>query len=266
MSNTPDRKALAERLRDIARSGRECAINCKCGPRECVMHAAAAALEGPEPDRAVAHVDLGYGLCPVQIEGMHHDRRYYFRARGKRFSLRLGAPGEAHEFAAFDGAEVLRGEIATKFEAGYMPHLLARGLVDWALARHEGELDAATPASPAPLQPSVAKESELDTEEYRQAVRSSFEDEHVTMFSVAYDWHDKPHRLVYDLCNEVDALRASLADLRALGGAPEVPDDVREAAEVIERNFRGRDDTELASFDYKARTLARYVGSLGGGT
>jgi hypothetical protein len=32
--------------------------------------------------------------------------------------------------------------------------------------------------------------------------------------SLGYDWSDKPHRLVYDLCGEVDALRAEIAELK----------------------------------------------------
>lgn len=30
---------------------------------------------------------------------------------------------------------------------------------------------------------------------------------------LAYEWSDKPHRLVYDLCNEVEALRAAASEL-----------------------------------------------------
>ena len=47
---------------------------------------------------------------------------------------------------------------------------------------------------------------ELNTQEYRDAVCSMLEE--APLFSVAYDWHDKPHRLVYDLCKEIDRLRA----------------------------------------------------------
>lgn len=32
---------------------------------------------------------------------------------------------------------------------------------------------------------------------------------------LAAQWDDKPHRLVYDLCAEIDSLRAELAELRA---------------------------------------------------
>ena len=150
---TPDRAALAERLRFLARGLRRIA-DTPCNSDDCdiphldctvsadAMDAAAAALAAPAPNIAFDPVNLGYGYCPVQIEGTYHNRRYYFRARGSRFSLRVGPAGDASEYAAVNGAEVLRGEIATTFAAGYMPHQLALALVDWALTQREGVLDA----------------------------------------------------------------------------------------------------------------------------
>lgn len=44
------------------------------------------------------------------------------------------------------------------------------------------------------------------TEDYRKAM-SGDGDTH----SLGYEWSDKPHRLVYDLCGEVDYLRAAIA-------------------------------------------------------
>ena len=34
--------------------------------------------------------------------------------------------------------------------------------------------------------------------------------------SLEYEWSDKPHRLVYDLCNEVDSLKAELKEAREI--------------------------------------------------
>lgn len=68
-------------------------------------------------------------------------------------------------------------------------------------------------ATAAPLPPSESEAHGLDTEEYRQAVSVSLD--HVPMSSVAHEWHDNPHRLVYDLCNEVDVLRTALASARS---------------------------------------------------
>lgn len=53
----------------------------------------------------------------------------------------------------------------------------------------------------------------LNTQEYRDAV--DYEGE-PCIFTLAYDWRDKPHRLVYDLCNEVDWLNAQVKYLKAL--------------------------------------------------
>ena len=43
------------------------------------------------------------------------------------------------------------------------------------------------------------------TDDYRKAM-SGDDDE----FGLGYQWTDKPHRLVYDLCGEVDRLREAL--------------------------------------------------------
>ena len=46
------------------------------------------------------------------------------------------------------------------------------------------------------------------TDDYRNALSGEGE-----FMSLGYEWSDKPHRLVYDLCGEVDALRAQLTEL-----------------------------------------------------
>ena len=48
--------------------------------------------------------------------------------------------------------------------------------------------------------------------EYWDAVQSTPEEARRSgIGTVAYDWHDKPHRLVYDLLNEIGALKEMLA-------------------------------------------------------
>jgi hypothetical protein len=47
------------------------------------------------------------------------------------------------------------------------------------------------------------------TEDYRKAL-----DGEGDLGSLGYEWSDKPHRLVYDLCGEVDALNAEIAKLK----------------------------------------------------
>lgn len=47
------------------------------------------------------------------------------------------------------------------------------------------------------------------TDDYRNACSGEGD-----LGSLGYDWSDKPHRLVYDLCGEVDALKAELERLR----------------------------------------------------
>lgn len=46
------------------------------------------------------------------------------------------------------------------------------------------------------------------TDDYRNALSGEGE-----FMSLGYEWSDKPHRLVYDLCGEVDHLRAALRGL-----------------------------------------------------
>ena len=45
----------------------------------------------------------------------------------------------------------------------------------------------------------------LDPQNYRDAVNKTG--------PLAYDWDDKPHRLVYDLCKEMDRLQAALTKI-----------------------------------------------------
>jgi len=47
--------------------------------------------------------------------------------------------------------------------------------------------------------------------EYREAPCASFED--VSAFTTAHDWHDKPHRLIYDLLEVVDQYKRKIARL-----------------------------------------------------
>ena len=43
----------------------------------------------------------------------------------------------------------------------------------------------------------------LITTDYREAISGTSDNERLN-----YDWEDKPHRLVYDLCSEVERLQA----------------------------------------------------------
>lgn len=47
------------------------------------------------------------------------------------------------------------------------------------------------------------------TDDYRKAMSGEG-----TFGTLGYEWSDKPHRLVYDLCGEVDALRAEIVALK----------------------------------------------------
>lgn len=52
----------------------------------------------------------------------------------------------------------------------------------------------------------------LKTKDYREAVGGGGDKD--DFFSLAYQWVDKPHRLVYDLCDEIDRLRKVVKELR----------------------------------------------------
>jgi hypothetical protein len=49
--------------------------------------------------------------------------------------------------------------------------------------------------------------------EYRDAVNS--DPNEVRVFTTAYDWHDKPHRLVYDLLRCIDTYKRKIDRLEA---------------------------------------------------
>lgn len=51
------------------------------------------------------------------------------------------------------------------------------------------------------------------TQDYRIAISGEGE-----FGSLGYDWADKPHRLVYDLCGEVDALKKTIIEHELLSG------------------------------------------------
>ena len=50
--------------------------------------------------------------------------------------------------------------------------------------------------------------SDHTTQEYRESLSAPDTDD---MFTLAYQWQDKPHRHVFDLCNWVDRLERKLA-------------------------------------------------------
>lgn len=52
------------------------------------------------------------------------------------------------------------------------------------------------------------------TEDYRLAL-GALPDQIGVFGTLSYEWADKPHRLVYDLCGEVDMLRDCLASIKA---------------------------------------------------
>ena len=54
------------------------------------------------------------------------------------------------------------------------------------------------------------------TEDYRRAIATDKNDPSLEMFTPAYDWHDKPHRVVWDLCTAIESLHAELQELRRL--------------------------------------------------
>ena len=69
----------------------------------------------------------------------------------------------------------------------------------------------------------------IDTDDYRHAMGGRAKDPLLN-----YNWRDKPHRLVYDLCREIERLQEELEQMRARGGdrarmtCPLCPDAVEE--------------------------------------
>jgi hypothetical protein len=59
---------------------------------------------------------------------------------------------------------------------------------------------------------SSAADDGLRPDDYRKAVRGEGEDE---FLSLGYQWEDKPHRLVFDLCDRVDMLVALVSALES---------------------------------------------------
>ena len=70
---------------------------------------------------------------------------------------------------------------------------------------HGGFAPSACACCSAGCRPEADARGPLDLEAYKTAPSG--------WGAKAYEWKDKPHRLVYDLCNEIAALRAQLAAL-----------------------------------------------------
>lgn len=51
--------------------------------------------------------------------------------------------------------------------------------------------------------------------EYREAMCTSFED--AEMFTTAFDWHDKPYRLVFELLEVIDQYKRKIDRLEKAG-------------------------------------------------
>lgn len=68
------------------------------------------------------------------------------------------------------------------------------------------------------------------TDDYREALQGLGE-----FGSLGYEWSDKPHRLVYDLCGEVDHLHAILAQHGIVVPSPEPTDRQAVTAVVSDR-------------------------------
>ncbi len=65
----------------------------------------------------VTEVEQTCLACPAQWAGMTNDGRHiYARFRGGRLSVRIGKPGDMHEFAAVRGEEVLRIQLSDGYD------------------------------------------------------------------------------------------------------------------------------------------------------
>ena len=54
--------------------------------------------------------------------------------------------------------------------------------------------------------------SEVTTQDYRDSISAPDTNQ---MFTLAYQWQDKPHRHVFDLCDEIDRPEPQLSTARA---------------------------------------------------
>jgi hypothetical protein len=76
----------------------------------------------------------------------------------------------------------------------------------------------------------------MDANDYRDALQGTSNKDNLNI-----DWQDKPHRLVYDLCNEVEYLQGALKDLIKIAeqcdGWESFPSEsLDEAGEVLSSN------------------------------
>lgn len=81
-------------------------------------------------------IDSIYGNCPVQAEGDIDGKRFYFRARGERWSFGVGDnDDEAIDGKLFEHVEPYA--VGEKFAAGWMEESEARTLIERAVKLYE---------------------------------------------------------------------------------------------------------------------------------
>jgi hypothetical protein len=91
-----------------------------------------------------AQIDWVAGNCPVQAEGYIAGRPFYFRARGSRWSIEIGA----HDVTAAPVWEYGERYSDEPYAAGWMSNDEARGFIAAAAARYIAEQSAPETATP----------------------------------------------------------------------------------------------------------------------
>jgi hypothetical protein len=75
------------------------------------------------------HIEMITGFCPVQAEGTICGVPFYFRGRGRRWRMEIGADGAVEwECSCTWGT--------SKYAAGWMPEDEARRLIEWCAAEY----------------------------------------------------------------------------------------------------------------------------------
>jgi hypothetical protein len=107
------------------------------------------------------------------------------------------------------------------------------------------------------------------TDDYRYAIGGGKNGDEADSFgTLAYEWSDRPHRLVYDLCGEIDSLRsqrdALLAALTTIIAAHDQFDKLAESGDAVAKAVAL--GTVLAAINMVGRAALTAASETGVGT
>lgn len=106
-------------------------------------------------------IEMIAGYCPVQAEGTIDGVPFYFRARGRRWSMSIGKNPVSILTTIEANTDEWYAESTwglERFAAGWMPEAEARRLVEWCASEYAKNAARAPPAAGSDLEATTASQ------------------------------------------------------------------------------------------------------------